>query len=192
MTLELARQTFLKRYNEFALDLASLFVQELEDQGHRATGKLIASVVAKVSGMLNDLELQLTHLDYGIIVNTGLLPAQVPYTRGSGAKSSKFIEALMGWIRLKGIGGGLDKTVRGIAFAIATNMKKEGVPTQGSYRFTSNGRRTMWIDYIYNRYNVQWQDDIEILAGDFIENAFDASLEKVATQYAPFIEFSKN
>ena len=192
MTLELARQTFLKRYDEFAFDLAALFIRELEQQGHRATGRLIASVVAKVKAAMDDIEVALSHLDYGIIVNAGLKPAQVPYSRGSGAKTSKFIEALMGWIRLKGIGGGLDKTVRGIAFAIATTMKKEGMPTRGSYRFTSNGRRTMWIDYIYNRYSVQWQDDVEILAGDYIEDAFDAILEQTAKAYAPYIEFSKN
>jgi len=192
MTLQQARQTFLKRYDEFAFDLAHLFIQELEDQGHRATGRLIASVVAKVKATMDAIELELSHLDYGIIVNTGLSAERVPYSRGSGAKSSKFIEALMGWIRLRGIGGGLDKTVRGIAFAIATTMKKEGMPTRGSYRFTSNGRRTMWIDYIYNRYNVQWQDDVEVITGDYIEDAFDAMLEEVAKANASYLSFSKN
>lgn len=192
MTLQQARQNFLKRYDEFAFDMAHLFIQELEDQGHRATGRLIASVVAKVKAMMNDIELELSHLDYGIIVNTGLSPERVPYSRGSGAKSSKFIDALMGWIRLKGIAGGLEKTVRSIAFAMATTMKKEGIPTKGSYRFTSNGRRTMWIDYIYDRYNVQWQEDVEILAGDYIEEAFDAMLEQTAKANAPYLSFSKN
>ena len=192
MTIEQARQTFLKRYDEFASDMTILFVEELEAQGHRATGKLIASVVAKVKTMLDNIEVQMSHLDYGIIVNTGLSPERVPYSRGSGAKTSKFIEALMGWIRLKGIGGGLDKTVRGIAFAMATTMKREGIPTKGSYRFTSNGRRTQWIDYIYNRYNVEWQDRIADISGDYMEDVFDAMLEQTARAYNPYIQFSKN
>jgi len=192
MTLAEARQIFLRRYNDFAYDIAVQFVKELEEQGHRATGKLIASVVTKVQSVLNEIDLAMSHLDYGIIVNTGLKTGQVPYTRGSGAKTSKFIDALMDWIRLKGIGGGLEKTVRGIAFAMATSMKKEGIPTRGSYRFTSNGRRTLWIDYVYNTYNVEWQDQVEVISGDYIEDSFDAMLEKTAKTYAPYIEFSKN
>lgn len=192
MTLQDARTTFLRRYDEFAVDLASQFIDELEAQGHRATGRLIASVVARVQTTLDEIEVAMSHLDYGIIVNTGLSPERVPYSRGSGAKTSKFIDALMGWIRLKGIAGGLDKNVRSIAFAMATVMKREGVPTKGSYRFTRNGRRTQWIDYIYQQYNVQWQDRMETIAADYVEDAFDAILERTARAYKPFIEFSKS
>ena len=192
MTLQQARQIFLKRYNEFAVDLAGLFINELEAQGHRATGKLIASVVAKVNATLNDIDVALSHLDYGIIVNSGVLASRVPFSRGSGAKTSQFIQALMAWIRVKGFAGGLEKNVRSAAFAIATKMKKEGIPTRGSYRVAGNGRRTMWIDYIYNKYQVEWQDQIEVISGDYVENSLDAMLEATARKYSPFIEFTKN
>ena len=192
MTLSQARQTFLTRYDEFAVYITSLFIDELQAQGHKATGRLIASVVAKVSSVLDSIDLALSHLDYGIIVNTGLPANRVPYSRGSGAKTSKFIDALMDWIRLKGIAGGLDKTVRSVAFAMATAMKRDGIPTKGSYRFTSNGRRTMWIDYVYNKYNVSWQDQVAELSADYIEMAFDAMLEKTVSKYPGYLEFSKN
>lgn len=192
MTLQETRKIFLDRYNEFAVDVAALFIDELRDQGHKASGRLIASVVAKVKSALDEIELALSHLDYGIIVNTGVPAANVPYSRGSGAKTSKFIDALIGWIRLRGIAGGLEKTVRSVAFAMATAMKRDGIPTKGSYKFTNNGRRTMWIDYIYNKYNVEWQDRVAELSSDYIEMAFDSMLEKTAKRYPGYIEFSKN
>lgn len=191
MTLSQTRTTFLQRYNEFAVDLAGMFIDELHEQGHKASGRLIASVVARVSSALDEIDLALSHLDYGIIVNTGIAANRVPYSRGSGAKTSKFIDALIAWIRLRGIAGGLDKKVRSVAFAMATAMKRDGVPTKGSYKFTNNGRRTQWIDYVYNKYNVSWQDRIELIADDYIEMAFDAMLEKTVSKYRTYLEFSK-
>jgi len=185
MTLPEARQTFLTRYDDLAIEMTDLFVQELIDQGHRATGRLIASVVVKVSVVMNEVELAMSHLQYGVIVNTGLSAAQVPRT-------IKFIQDLMAWIRIKRIAGGLDKTVQNIAVRMAKTMWKTGIPTPGSYRFTRNGRRTMWIDYVYGKYNVSWQDRIAVISGDYMEDAFDAIMERTAKAAAPYIEFSKN
>lgn len=192
MTLEQTRKVYMERYNEFAVELAMQFIDELKDQGHKATGRLIASVVARVSSALDEIDLALSHLDYGIIVNTGVSANRVPYSRGSGAKTSKFIDALIAWVRLRGIAGGLDKKVKSVAFAIATAMKRDGVPTRGSYKFTNNGRRTMWIDYVYNTYNVKWQDRIEIISHDYIDDAFDAMLQKTVSKYPGYLEYSKN
>jgi len=192
MTLADARKIYLSRLNEFAADIAVLFVEELEQQGHRATGNLIRSVVAKVSAGLDEIDIAMSHFNYGVVVNTGVISGRVPYSRGSGAKTSKFIDALMAWIRQRGIAGGLDKTVRSIAFAMATAMKRDGIPTKGSYAFTSNGRRTEWIDYIYNKYNVSWADRAERETGDYIEMAFDSMLEKTCNRFKPYLEFSKN
>jgi len=192
MTLSATRKIFLDQYNEFAFEIATLFIDELRAQGHKATGQLIASVVVRVQERLNELELTMSHLQYGVVVNNGVSPEKVPYSRGSGAKTSKFIDALVAWIRFKGIAGGIDKKVRSIAFAMANAMKRDGIGTRGSYRFSSNGRRTMWIDYIYNRYNVSWQDRVALLSGNYIEEAFDSIIEKTANRYPDYIQFSKN
>lgn len=192
MTLEAARKIYIANLNEFASDMAVLFVEELEQQGHRATGNLIRSVIARVNAGLNEIDIAMSHFNYGVVVNTGVLSARVPYNRGSGAGKSKFIDALMAWIRIRGIAGGLDKTVRRIAFAMATAMKRDGIPTKGSYAFTSNGRRTQWIDYVYNKYQVPWQDRAEEETQDYIEAAFDSMLEKTCNRFKPYLEFSKN
>ena len=190
MTIEQARSSYLKHLNAFAADMAVLFVEELEQQGYRATGALIRSVIARVKEGLDEVDIFMSHLSYGIIVNTGVLAGRVPYSRGSGAKSSKFIDALMAWIRLRGIAGGLDKTVRSVAFAMATAMKRDGIPTKGSYAFTQNGRRTEWIDYVYNKYNVSWSERVEKETGDYIEQVFDAMLQKTCDKWKPYLEFN--
>lgn len=192
MTVEATRKLYLRNLNEFAAHIAVTFVDELEAQGHRATGNLIRSVVALVKSEVDGAEIAMSHFNYGVVVNTGVLSARVPYSRGSGAKTSKFIDALMAWIQIRGIAGGLDKTVRSIAFAMATAMKRDGIPTKGSYAFTSNGRRTQWIDYVYNKYNVPWADRVEEETFDYIEIAFDSMLEATCNRYKPYLEFSKN
>jgi hypothetical protein len=185
MTTAEAKTIFLAYYNELALEISNQFIAELEEQGHRATGKLIASVVVMVQNRMDEYELALSHLAYGVTVNTGLKASEVPRT-------IKFIQELAAWIKVKGIAGGLDKTIEKIAIRMAKVMWKVGIPTPGSYRFTSNGRRTMWIDFVYNKYNVGWQDRVGVIASDYMENVFDAMLIKTCNQFKPYLEFSKN
>jgi hypothetical protein len=35
-----------------------------------------------------------------------------------------------------------------VAFAIARTHKRDGMPTRGSFRFSTNGRRTRWVDAV--------------------------------------------
>ena len=44
------------------------------------------------------------------------------------------------------------KNPLGAAFAIAKTQKREGMPTKGSYKFSSNGRRKNWRSFTLNQY----------------------------------------
>lgn len=182
MTQTEARKIFLDKYDQFAVDLADRFIVELRDQGHVATGKLLRSVVAKVTDTLNKIEVGLSHLDYGIAVNTGTPAAQVPRT-------IKFIMDLKAWIRVKRIANGVDKEVENIAVLMAKRMWKKGIPLPGSYRFTRNQRRTGWIDYIFEKYNVQWTEQVSDMSQEYIDHSFDAMLEKTIKPYQPYLTF---
>jgi uncharacterized protein YggL (DUF469 family) len=175
MTKEEARKIFLDEYDNLGFGMATLFIEELEEQGHNASGALIKSVVAKVDAELNAAELTISHWEYGILVNTGMKAADVPRTLA-------FIREIANWIKLRGIAGGLDKTVENIATKMVKTMWKTGIPTPGSYRFSKNGRRTGWIDWVYEKYKVDWEDKAETLSLDYIDNAFDAMLLKVSKQ----------
>lgn len=173
MTLREARQIFLDNYDDIGLAMSVRFVNELEAQDHKATGALVRSVVVKVSDELRAIELQLSHLEYGVRVNTGTKPSDVPRTLA-------FIKQIAAWIKFRKIAGGLDKSIEKVAVRMVKKMWKYGIPLPGSYRFSSNGRRTGWIDWVYAKYNVEWQDQVEPVAQDYIENAFNAMLEGIA------------
>lgn len=133
-------------YEDIAGFVVSVLRQELIGQGHSATGRLAKSIDFDIKDDGLGALINIVHEEYGIYVNTGVRPERVPFTLGSGAKSSKFITALIKWVLIKGIAPGFAKA-KGIAFAIAKNAKKEGIPSKGSYKFSNNGRRTGWIDH---------------------------------------------
>lgn len=123
--------------------ITSDLIVELKAQGHNNTGKLINSISSEITIASTAIVGSIYGEEYGLILNDGVKPSRVPYSPGSGARQSKFIDALIGYFRSKGYGEILAKRY---AFATAIVQKREGIPTRASYRFSSNGRRTGWID----------------------------------------------
>jgi hypothetical protein len=122
--------------------------RELIGQGHRATGRLASSIEYNVTVYANSLALEISYLEYGRYVETGVRADRIPYGKKTGAKTSKYIQALIEWVKIKGIASGLEAT--GMAFGIARKHKQEGMPTRGSYLFSSNGRRKGFQSYVVN------------------------------------------
>lgn len=188
-SIQEAEQIYLQELQRIGVRLETFLQNEWEDQGHRATGRLINSVSAFVRDMVNETLIELSYLSYGDIVNAGVKPSRVPFNprRRSGARTSKFIEALAAWVRLKRITTGMDKDILRTAFAIATNMKKEGIPTKGAFRFSANGRRTGAVDYVLETY----ADDIQDDAADALFNLYcdyrDAIFSDLENRY-PYIK----
>jgi len=110
---------------------------ELIEQGHKATGNLVNSFEQRVLELPNSLVLEILMDDYGTYVDTGRRPnaKKVP------------IDVLINWIERKAIVNG-DKEVKSLAFAIQQTIYKEGSPTKGSFRFSNNGRRKGFIDFV--------------------------------------------
>jgi hypothetical protein len=119
--------------------------QEQKAQGHYASGKLAESFETKLNVRYDGVSFQLLTEQYGAILDSGVPANRVPYTRGSGARSSKFIEELFDWsIRKKPSLSEFER--KKFVFAVANKMKAEGSPTQNSFSFSQNGRRTNWIE----------------------------------------------
>lgn len=115
-------------------------------QGHRLTGKLNSSIEDIVTLTVTGAKIQIVMLDYGIIQNRGVSASRIPYdpTKRTGAKTSKYIEGLKNFARLRfGLSG---KEALSAAFAIAKKQAKQGMPTKGSFRFSKTGKRTGAID----------------------------------------------
>lgn len=130
---------------------------ELNAQGHNLTGSLSRSITQTVTQKAGQIISEVDMLRYGAAQNEGVKPSRIPFgrpTSGMPGVKSQFISALQDWVKRRGIESN-DKIALGIAFAIAKKMKKEGMPTRGAMRFSSNGRRRGFINVPVARGNAR-------------------------------------
>lgn len=152
---------------------------ELKDQGHNLTGRLSNSVDADINEDADGWEMDISHEKYGVYLDFGVRPDRIPYTPGSGAKYSKYINALKNWVLARGIKTN-EKAALSMAFAIARVQKREGMPTRGSYKFSNNGRRTGWVQFPAT----SKENDIHAQLYDFYRDYVDASIDDAMTELA--------
>jgi len=127
---------------------------ELQQQGHRASGSLDSSFKHEITE--NDTDGFLGTIfanDYWTILEDGVSAGRIPYTPGkrTGASSSKYIQGLMDWAAI--VRPELsDKERKGFVFAVATKQSREGMPTRGSYSFSRNGERKNFVQRTINKH----------------------------------------
>ncbi len=148
--------------------------KELTQQGHKATGSLIQSIQYEVEFFINELSLAVSYLDYGLIIENGVSPQRIPFGGSKKGDFSKYISALMAWIKQKGLEQD-EKSIKGFAFAIAKKHKKEGMPTKNSYKFAKNGRRLGFQNFVIT----QNRDKINKLIGKNLAQTVSSSLDTV-------------
>lgn len=95
-------------------------------QGRSLTGALVNSIDYSVNATVNSAFIEFSLLEYGMILNYGVPANRIPYSPGSGAKSSKYIDGLKMYAKLRFNAN--DKEAERIAFAIARKHKKFGMP----------------------------------------------------------------
>ena len=106
-------------------------------QGRSLTGALVNSIDYSVNATVNSAFVEFTLLDYGMILNYGVPANRIPYSPGSGANSSKYIDCLKLYAKLRFNAN--DKEAERIAFAIARKHKKFGMPLDGKIGAVQNG-----------------------------------------------------
>ena len=129
---------------DIATYVKSLIVAEIKAQGHNLTGKLIKSVSFKIEYTPQGIAILFFMEDYGAILNKGVKANRIPFTVGSGAKKSKYIDGLKRYAQLRFFVD--EKKALQIAFAIAHAHKRDGMPTKKSFRFSKTGYRTNFIE----------------------------------------------
>lgn len=117
---------------------------EWKAQGHNLTGAAIKNMEAVIRFQTNELIIEGFVPDYMAINNQGVPANKIPYYPGSGRKTSKYIDGLIEYVKKRM--GKSDKEAKGIAFAIASKHKREGMPTKASARFSQTGKRTGFIE----------------------------------------------
>jgi hypothetical protein len=90
-----------------------------------------------------------------MILNYGVTPERIPFSPGSGAKSSKYIDGLKAYAKLRFSVN--DKEAERIAFAIAYKQKKRGMPLDGKTGAVDNAIKDS-------------SDEVQALISDALEN----------------------
>ena len=111
--------------------------EELIAQGHNLTGNLINSLRYEVSNEYIKI--------YGVNYSAAM-------EKGIPAGTWVPVGALIKWVELRGIVSGSTE-IKNVAFAIRHKIYQEGSPTKGAFKFTSNGRRTGFTEYVVTEYS---------------------------------------
>jgi len=111
-------------------EIDSLIRQELSEQGHVATSKLLNSIRHEAT----DKRINGYAENYSIFVNNKSRPHFF---------NKKGVESLRNWLQVKGIS-------EEALWPIIKKIQQEGTPTSGSYKFSQNGRRTDFVSHIIN------------------------------------------
>ena len=167
-------QQQLEKILAIELEPMSLEIQEeLKAQGHNNTGNLIRSFEIVVSRSGRNVVGEIRANFYIEYLNTGVKAANVPFQRGSGRKSSKYIDGLIDYFRTKGLSA---KESKKAAFATANKHKQDGIPTKASRRFSTTGKRTgainIAVDKTQNKVIQKIEDEIGRLIEVRIEQPF--------------------
>lgn len=186
MTKSEALNIFNRHYQEIGTWLVELLADELEKQGHRASGNLINSIRFQVQNLLNEIEIEFSFNKYGIFQDRGIKAKNIPFGKGGG-RTSRFIAALIAWVKLKKFTSGLDKDVKSAAFAIAKKMKKEGMPTKGAFRFSKNGRRIGWLTHTVNKNEKAIFNRMDLATEELVSNVLDSELIRLEQKFSHFI-----
>lgn len=152
--------------------------RELKDQGHNMTGALSRSIKIRTVAGRDGISLIGSFLRYGASIDQGIKPDKIPFTIGSGKKSSEYIKGLIRFVKRRRIATN-DKKAKQIAFAIAitAKIKREGHPTKGSFSrtITKNGRRLGWMTGTLERN----EEEIGELLQDIFNNEISVNIDNL-------------
>ena len=156
----------ISRLNKIGYKISGILAEKLISLGRIASGRLINSLEHHVDVAGDFVEIRVTGEDYWRQVQWGTPADKIPYSGGksTGAKSSKYIQGLMSWIRIKGLATSEQK-VKSIAFAIANKHKKVGNPVnKRKLGFVSQAQPN--LDFIENELSLVYQDNLDKYVND--------------------------
>lgn len=162
-----------KVIDRFKAQLKKAIIKEFTNQGHSLTGAFEESIDITDEKEPTTLTIKAEVNDYGKYLDRGVKSSNIPYSRGSGAGKSAYIDALTRYAMVRmGLSG---KQAKSAAFAIATNHKKHGMPSPGSYQYSKNNRRTEWVDNVL----AESVNMIEKFANDLSDSIIEISINNL-------------
>jgi|AntAceMinimDraft_10_1070366.scaffolds.fasta_scaffold31337_5 hypothetical protein len=126
---------------------------------HALTNKLTKTLRFESEASETEAVLKMYGQNYGIFLDRGVKAQDIPFNRGSGAGSSKYIEGLTKYANLRlGLSG---KAALSFAFAVATKQKKVGMPIK------TKGAGTAWFSDMVK--NLQLGNRVEKIVKDKVK-----------------------
>jgi hypothetical protein len=163
-----------KLADDISLLAITVVANEWRAQGHELSGSAVKQMETVIREEIATIVIEGYVPDYMAINNSGVTAARIPYYPGSGRKTSKYIDGLIDYVKRRM--GKSDKEAKGIAFAIASKHKLEGMPTKNSViKHSKTGRRTGFIEIALDKSSPKF---IEL-----IENAITFSVETTIESY---------
>ena len=134
-------------WSELIRHIAEFCIKSLGEaydiQGHTLTGSLKKSLRHEVQESDVGTIIRFYMKSYGINVDSGTPASRIPFGGGARGKTSLYIQGLIEYA-IKRFRVGTDEAVK-TAFRIANAHKRDGNPSQGSYKYSQNGKRTAFI-----------------------------------------------
>jgi hypothetical protein len=147
--------------------LSESLLSEWEAQGHSMTGKVVKDIKYETKQTADTLEL------------SGFMYPYANY-QAHGAKwpnKRPPIEPLQRFVKLR-MGITDEKKSKSIAFAIATKLKKEGLPSSGGMRFSKTGKRDKFIEEAFKKNEEKITEAISDMAFNRLSVQFDVLINK--------------
>lgn len=158
---------FMDRVEE---EVKKVLLKSFTDEGHTLTGALIRDIESEADAYSGGFAINFMAEKYGTYLNFGVKANRIPYTRGSGAGRSAYITGLMKYVQLR-MNINDPRQQKSVAFAIATEQRKKGMPLRTS------GQGTKWADKASDGLN------LEPLFADLAETYITKSLSTMAKEF---------
>lgn len=166
--------------------LNEFLAQEWEAQGHKMTGAVVDAIEYTTKQEGSMLILSGLMYPYANIIAAGVKANKIPYSGRTGAGgTSLYIQALQSYAQQRMNINDEKQSLR-VAFAIAESQRKEGMPTSGSYKYSSTGKRLEWVEEAFRK----GEERIAEAVRDFAYNAISVNLDVILNKWQ--IELNKN
>jgi hypothetical protein len=158
--------------------LNEALLNEWEAQGHSMNGKVVREIEYKVKQETDKLILSGFMYPYANIQAAGVKSAKIPFSGRTGrGGTSLYIAALQNYVKAR-MNVNDEKRSLSIAFAIAHTQKKEGMPTRGSYSFSSTGKRLDWVEEAFKRNEDKISEAVSDMSYNLLVAKFDVLINK--------------
>jgi hypothetical protein len=179
---------FITQTTKLQQVLSKALQDEWIAQGHSMNNKIIQTIEYVTKQEADALTLSGFMFPYGLIIAAGTKSENIPYSGRTGAGgTSLYIQALQNYVKLR-MNIEDDKKSLSVAFAIAQTQKFSGMgmPTRGSYAYSTTGKRLSWIEEAFKHE----EDKIEITVREMCFNLLSLQVDVILNKYN--IELNKN